>query len=36
LADDLKKLKKSDDDVFFKQLRREIDEDADENDDADE
>lgn len=36
LADDLKKLKKSDGDAFFEKLRREVDEDADEGDENEE
>ena len=36
LADELKKLKRGDDDAFFRQLRREIDEDADEGEDVSE
>jgi hypothetical protein len=36
LADDLKKLKKNDDDAFFEKLRREVDEDADEGDEDEE
>jgi hypothetical protein len=36
LADDLKKLKKSDDDSFFEKLRREVDDDADEGDEGEE
>jgi hypothetical protein len=36
LADELKKLKKGDDDAFFEKLRNEVDEDGDEGDAADE
>jgi hypothetical protein len=36
LSDDLRKLKKSDDDAFFEKLRREVDEDADEGDEGEE
>jgi len=36
LADDLKKLKKSDDDAFFGKLRREVDEDTEEGDEGEE
>jgi hypothetical protein len=36
LADELNKLKKTDDEAFFDKLRREVNEDADENDEGDE
>jgi hypothetical protein len=36
LADDLKTLKRSDDDTFFEKLRKEVDEDADEGDEDEE
>jgi hypothetical protein len=36
LADELNKLKKTDDEAFFDKLRREVNEDADENDEDDE
>ena len=36
LVDELKKLKKNDDDGFFEKLRAEVDEDADESDHGDE